>query len=160
MQWSEIGKGLTSIGILLAEIATFTNLTGNAKHVVSTGVALIAISSAMKIMASAVGDFGSMQWDEIGKGLTAMAGALVEIALAIKLMPKNMVSTGVGLIVVASALTMLSNVLSTMGNLTWEEDWKRTCYYGSSVSGIVDCVKSYEREHWLVQQRYLLQVLH
>lgn len=121
MQWSEIGKGLTSIGILLAEIATFTNLTGNAKHVVSTGVALIAISSAMKIMASAVGDFGSMQWDEIGKGLTAMAGALVEIALAIKLMPKNMVSTGVGLIVVASALTMLSNVLSTMGSLTWEE---------------------------------------
>lgn len=121
MQWSDIGKGLTSIGILLAEIAAFTNLTGNAKHVVSTGVALIAISSAMKIMASAVGDFGSMQWDEIGKGLTAMAGALVEIALAIKLMPKNMVSTGVGLIVVASALTMLSNVLSTMGNLTWEE---------------------------------------
>lgn len=121
MQWSEIGKGLTSIGILLAEIEAFTNLTGNAKHVVSTGVALIAISSAMKIMASAVGDFGSMQWDEIGKGLTAMAGALVEIALAIKLMPKNMVSTGVGLIVVASALTMLSNVLSTMGNLTWEE---------------------------------------
>ena len=73
MQWSEIGKGLTSIGILLAEIAAFTNLTGNTKHVVSTGVALIAISSAMKIMASAVGDFGSMQWDEIGKGLTAMA---------------------------------------------------------------------------------------
>lgn len=49
MQWSEIGKGLTSIGILLTEIAAFTNLTGNAKHVVSTGVALIAIAGAMKL---------------------------------------------------------------------------------------------------------------
>ena len=78
MQWSEIGKGLTSIGILLTEIAAFTNLTGNAKHVVSTGIALIAIAGAMKIMASAVEDFGSMQWDEIGRGLTVMAGALAE----------------------------------------------------------------------------------
>lgn len=88
MQWSEIGKGLTSIGILLTEIAAFTNLTGNAKHVVSTGVALIAIAGAMKIMASAVQDFGSMQWDEIGRGLTVMAGALAEITLAVNLMPK------------------------------------------------------------------------
>lgn len=88
MQWSEIGKGLTSIGILLAEIATFTNLTGNAKHVISTGIALIAIAGAMKIMASAVEDFGSMQWDEIGRGLTVMAGALAEITLAVNLMPK------------------------------------------------------------------------
>lgn len=134
MQWSEIGKGLTSIGILLTEIAAFTNLTGNAKHVVSTGVALIAIAWAMKIMASAVQDFGSMQWDEIGRGLTVMAGALAEITLAVNLMPKNMVSTGVGLIAVASALTILSNVLSSMGNFTWEEIAKGLVTMGGALA--------------------------
>lgn len=134
MQWSEIGKGLTSIGILLTEIAAFTNLTGNAKHVVSTGVALIAIAGAMKIMASAVQDFGSMQWDEIGRGLTVMAGALAEITLAVNLMPKNMVSTGVGLIAVASALTILSNVLSSMGNFTWEEIAKGLVTMGGALA--------------------------
>lgn len=134
MQWSEIGKGLTSIGILLTEIAAFTNLTGNAKHVVSTGVALIAIAGAMKIMASAVQDFGSMQWDEIGRGLTVMAGALAEITLAVNLMPKNMVSTGVGLIAVASALTILSNVLSSMGNFTWEEISKGLVTMGGALA--------------------------
>lgn len=134
MQWSEIGKGLTSIGILLTEIAAFTNLTGNAKHVVSTGVALIAIAGAMKIMASAVQDFGSMQWDEIGRGLTVMAGALAEITLAVNLMPKNMVSTGVGLIAVASALTILSNVLSSMGNFTWEEIAKGLVTMGEALA--------------------------
>lgn len=134
MQWSEIGKGLTSIGILLAEIATFTNLTGNAKHVISTGIALIAIAGAMKIMASAVEDFGSMQWDEIGRGLTVMAGALAEITLAVNLMPKNMVSTGVGLIAVAGALTILSNVLSTMGNFTWEEIAKGLVTMGGALA--------------------------
>ena len=134
MQWSEIGKGLTSIGILLTEIAAFTNLTGNAKHVVSTGIALIAIAGAMKIMASAVEDFGSMQWDEIGRGLTVMAGALAEITLAVNLMPKNMVSTGVGLIAVAGALTILSNVLSTMGNFTWEEIGKGLVTMGGALA--------------------------
>ena len=134
MQWSEIGKGLTSIGILLAEIATFTNLTGNAKHVISTGIALIAIAGAMKIMASAVEDFGSMQWSEIGRGLTVMAGALAEITLAVNLMPKNMVSTGVGLIAVAGALTILSNVLSTMGNFTWEEIGKGLVTMGGALA--------------------------
>jgi tape measure domain-containing protein len=134
MQWSEIGKGLTSIGILLAEIATFTNLTGNAKHVISTGIALIAIAGAMKIMASACKDFGSMQWDEIGRGLTVMAGALAEITLAVNLMPKNMVSTGVGLIAVAGALTILSNVLSTMGNFTWEEIGKGLVTMGGALA--------------------------
>ena len=134
MQWSEIGKGLTSIGILLAEIAAFTNLTGNAKHVISTGIALIAIAGAMKIMASAVEDFGSMQWDEIGRGLTVMAGALAEITLAVNLMPKNMVSTGVGLIAVAGALAILSNVLSTMGNFTWEEIGKGLVTMGGALA--------------------------
>lgn len=134
MQWSEIGKGLTSIGILLTEIAAFTNLTGNAKHVVSTGIALIAIAGAMKIMASAVEDFGSMQWDEIGRGLTVMAGALAEITLAVNLMPKNMVSTGAGLIAVAGALTILSNVLSTMGNFTWEEIGKGLVTMGGALA--------------------------
>lgn len=134
MQWSEIGKGLTSIGILLTEIAAFTNLTGNAKHVVSTGIALIAIAGAMKIMASAVEDFGSMQWDEIGRGLTVMAGALAEITLAVNLMPKNMVSTGVGLIAIAEALTILSNVLSTMGNFTWEEIEKGLVTMGGALA--------------------------
>ena len=88
----------------------------------------------MKIMASAVQDFGSMQWDEIGRGLTVMAGALAEITLAVNLMPKNMVSTGVGLIAVASALTILSNVLSSMGNFTWEEIAKGLVTMGGALA--------------------------
>ena len=134
MQWGEIGRGLTSIGVVLAEITAFTNLTGNAKHVISTGVALIAIAGAMKIMASAVQNFGSMQWDEIGRSLTVMAGALAEITLAVNLMPKNMVSTGVGLIAVAAALTILSNVLSAMGNFTWEEIAKGLVTMGGALA--------------------------
>lgn len=121
MEWSEIGKGLAGIGELLAELAVFTNLAGNAKHVMSTGVALIAIGAAMKIFASAVKDFGQLQWDEIGRGLTAMGGALAEVAIAVNLMPKNMIGIGTGLVIVGGALEIIANCMSKFGGMQWEE---------------------------------------
>lgn len=121
MEWSEIGKGLAGIGGLLAELAVFTNLAGNAKHVMSTGVALIAIGAAMKIFASAVKDFGQLQWDEIGRGLTAMGGALAGVAIAVNLMPKNMIGIGTGLVIVDGALEIIANCMSKFGGMQWEE---------------------------------------
>lgn len=121
MEWSEIGKGLAGIGGLLAELAVFTNLAGNAKHVMSTGVALIAIGAAMKIFASVVKDFGQLQWDEIGRGLTAMGGALAEVAIAVNLMPKNMIGIGTGLVIVGGALEIIANCMSKFGGMQWEE---------------------------------------
>lgn len=121
MEWSEIGKGLAGIGGLLAELAIFTNLAGNAKHVMSTGMALITIGAAMKILASAVKDFGQLQWDEIGRGLTAMGVALAEVAIAVKLMPKNMIGIGTGLVIVGGALEIIANCMSKFGGMQWEE---------------------------------------
>ena len=121
MNWDEIGKGLTSIGLLLGEIAAFTNLAGNAKHVISTGIALTVIGAAMKIFASAVADFAKLQWEEIGRGLTAMGGALAEVAIAVNLMPKNMISIGTGLTIVGAALEILANVMAKFGGMQWDE---------------------------------------
>lgn len=121
MSWTEIGKGLAGIGGLLTEIALFTNLTGNAKHVVSTGTAMVLLGSSMKIFASAMKDFSSMSWEEIARGMTAMAGALTAVTVAVNLMPKNMVSTGAGLVVVSSALVILSDALVKMSGMSWDE---------------------------------------
>jgi len=121
MNWGEIAKGLTSIGALLLEVAAFTKLTGNAKHVISTGLALIEIAAAMKIFASAMKAFGSMSWEEIGRGLTAMGVALAEVTLAMNLMPKNMVGLSVGLIAVGAALEIVADSIRKMGGMSWEE---------------------------------------
>lgn len=121
MKWGEIGKGLAAIGGLLAELALFTRLTGNAQHVISTGIALIAISAAMKILASALKDLGAMTWDELLKGLGGMVGGLIAITAAVNLMPKNMISIGAGLVIVSSALLILASALGKMGGMTWDE---------------------------------------
>ena len=134
MQWEDIGKGLASIAVLLAEITAFTKLTGNAQNVISTGVALIAIAAAMKILASAVKDFSTMQWDEIARGLTAMAGALAAITVAVKFMPNNMAGIGAGLVIVAAALVVLSTALEKMGNLSWEQVAKGLITLGGAMA--------------------------
>ena len=134
MSWTEIGKGLASVGALLTEITIFTNLTGKAKHVIFTGVALVAIGAAMKIFASAVADFGAMNWEQIGKGLSAMGGALLEVAIATKLMPKNMVGIGTGLVVVAAALEIMTDVMSKLGNFSWEQIGKGLTVMGGALT--------------------------
>ena len=120
MSWSEIGKGLTAIGALLLALGVFTNLTGNTQKVMSTGIALIAISAAMKIFASAAKDIASLTWEEIGKGLVAMAGALTAITLAVNFLPKNLVASGIGLIAISTAILILSNALVSMGGMSWD----------------------------------------
>lgn len=134
MKWGEIAKGLVAIGALLAEITLFTNLTGNAKHVMSTGVALIAIAASMKIFASAVQDFSSLSWEEIAKGLVAMAGALTAVTVAVNFMPKNMIGIGTGLIAVAGALVIMAEALNKMSGMTWEEIAKGLVTLGGAMA--------------------------
>ena len=144
MDWSEIGKGLAGIGGLLAELAVFTNLAGNAKHVVATGVALIAIGSAMKIFASAVKEFSQLQWDGIGRGLTAMGGALAEVAIAVKLMPKNMIGIGTGLAIVGGALEIIANCMSKFGGMQWAEIGRGLTVMGGALAELaisLNCMK-------------------
>lgn len=134
LDWNQLAKGLVGVGVLLAEITAFTKLTGNAQNVISTGVALIAIAAAMKILASAVKDFSTMQWDEIARGLTAMAGALAAITVAVKFMPNNMAGIGAGLVIVAAALVVLSTALEKMGNLSWEQVAKGLITLGGAMA--------------------------
>ncbi len=134
MQWSEIGKGLASVEALLLEVAAFTKLTGNAKHVISSGLALIEIAAAMKIFASAMSDFSRFSWEQIAKGLVAMGGALAEVAIATKLMPKNMVGIGTGLVIVAASMEIMANVLSKMGSFSWEQIAKGLVTMGGALA--------------------------
>lgn len=134
MNVGELVKGLSSIGVLLLEITAFTKMSGEAKGLVSTGLALIEIGAAMKIFASAIADFGRMSLAEIGKGLLAMGGALAEIAVAMRAMPKNMISMGAGLVVVGEALNIIRNVLEKMGGMSWESVAKSLIAMGGALA--------------------------
>lgn len=133
MNWGEIGRGLTSIGIVLAEIVAFTRLTGNAQHVIATSAALIGIGAAMKILAAAIKDFSAMNWSELAVGLVGMAGALATVTIAVNFMPKNMIAIGTGLITVSTALLIMASALENMGGMEWNEITKGLVALGGSL---------------------------
>lgn len=117
----QLKQGLIAIGALLAELAIFSVVTGKAGHIMSTGVAMVALGAAMKIFASVMQDFAGMNWDQIAKGLGAMGGVLAELAIAMWAMPSGTALTGAGLIAVATAMKILASVMGDFGGMKWEE---------------------------------------
>ena len=120
MSWEEIGKGLAAVGALLLEIGLFTKLTGNAKHVISTGLAMVLLGASMKILASALKDFATMSWEDIGRGLSAMGGALAELAIALKI-ANGSFGGAASLLIASAALAVLVPVLKSLGEMGWDE---------------------------------------
>lgn len=134
LEWGDLAKGLVSIAALLAEITVFTKLTGNANNVISTGLALVEIGIAMKIFASAIKDISTMSWSELGIGLTGLAGALAAVTIALRFIPKNTIGTGLGLIAVSTALSIIASVLKKMGGMQWDEIARGLTALGSSMA--------------------------
>ena len=119
MSWEEMFKGVAAIGLLLLELSIFSNIAGKAKHVVRTGLSLILIATSMKMFASALSELGKMEWISIKKGLAAMGGALVEMAAAMKLMPKGSVLKATELLIAVASLKLLAKALSDFGGMEW-----------------------------------------
>lgn len=133
MDWGMIGKGLTSVAVLLLELAAFTRIVKPSK-MVSTGLGLIGIATAMKIFASAMRSMASLSWEEIAKGLVSMAGCLAAVTVALNFLPKGMISKGLGLIAVATALLILSSAFRKMGNMSWSSVAKGLISLGGSLA--------------------------
>ncbi|MCF8018196.1 MAG: tape measure protein [Vallitaleaceae bacterium] len=129
----KLTKGLFAVGVVLTELALFLKFTGGSKNVISTAIGLTILGGAMLIFSKAVGDMGAMKWDVIGRGLATMAGVLGLVTLALNFMPKNMVATSLGLLVVSVALTSLADSLVTMGSMKWENIAKGLVVLGGSL---------------------------
>lgn len=134
MSWGDIGKGLSAIGGLLLEIAAFTNIASYAKHITRTGLSMVLIAASMKILASAMADFGDMDWNAIGKGLAGMGGALAELAIAMRLIPNGAVFKATGLVVAAAALKVIASALNDVGGMNQESVGKSLIVLGGALA--------------------------
>ena len=121
MSWEEIGKGLAAVGGLLLELAVFLNMASGLKKLMSAGISLVLVAAAIKILSSSMTIFSKMSWEEIGKGLAAVGVLLIELMIALNTMPKNMIGIGLGLLLVATSMSILGNVMTKLGAMTPEE---------------------------------------
>lgn len=118
MQWDEIGRGLAAMGGSLAAIAIAMNLMPRDMALRSLG--MVGLATAMVILGSALKSMGGMSWEEIGRGLAVMGGALAELAIALNLMNGTLAGSA-ALIIAAGALAILAPVMKSLGDMSWGE---------------------------------------
>ena len=130
---NKIIQGLLAMGAILLEIAAFSLLTSNASGMISSAAGMVIMAVALDMLADVVNKIGNINPDAIIQGLIGMGAVLLEIAIAMNLMPKNMVFIGAGMLIVAGALTILSGVLSSFGGMSWTEIGKGLVTLGGSL---------------------------
>jgi tape measure domain-containing protein len=118
--WEQLAKGIGAVAVLLGVLVAAVNLMPS-KGLLSAALAMTAMAVAIDILTAAVGILGSMNISTLVKGLVSVAAALGIIILAMRLMPKNMIVTAAGLLVVSAALTILAGAMAIMGNMSWGE---------------------------------------
>ena len=122
--WNELAKG----GIAILGIVTI--LTGAAKLMSTESKSITKFAGQMLILSAAVGilaaignSLGSMSWNELAKGGAGILGIITMFITASKIMSKgsgSVVKFGGQMLLMASALAILTPVLKSLGSMSWE----------------------------------------
>jgi len=113
-----LAQGLLSLGLVLAEIAAFSLIAGG-KTGVGTGAGILLISAALLVLVSVVERLGQIKGLETG--LSAMAGMLLIVTLAIAAVPKDAILRAAGIAMVAAAVVAMAFALTLLSKLSYDE---------------------------------------
>ncbi|NLB48799.1 MAG: tape measure protein, partial [Erysipelotrichia bacterium] len=134
LEWDELGKGLAGVAGLLLIIAGFTRIVGSPEKMISMGIGFNFIATSMLLFAAAMKKFAKMSWEDIGKGLTGIAGVLLALAIAVNLMPeKRMLTISTGILIIGVAMQLLTRSLIKFGQMSWEDVGKALLVLASSM---------------------------
>lgn len=126
MSWEEIGRGLSAMGGALGEVSIAAGALGKLAGLsgILGGGSILLVTKSLDQIANALQKFGEMSWDEIGRGLGAMGGALAELSAG------NLIS-GIGgfaslvgggsILLVTQGLDQIATALQKFGGMSWDE---------------------------------------
>ena len=119
LKWSELLKGLAGTGALLFMLTeSMDTFIGTKKDRFIKGAAgLMALAVAVRILASSVSALGSLDIPMLVKGLASVGVILLELVGFTKFADHFSVFSGVGLIALATSLTIMSSAVKSLGVL-------------------------------------------
>lgn len=117
--WEQIARGMSAVAVGLGILTGAMNLLPQGSVLKAAGIAILAAS--LQLIADGVKQMSGMKWDEIGRGMTVLAGALISIAAALRLIPSGSLLSAAAILVVASSLQLIQQALGNMSGMTWDE---------------------------------------
>ena len=124
LKWDEIAKALTGMGGAMGELVAAAKGLSYAKVDLKTAGSLIAMAQAVKMVADPLKKLGNMSWDQVGKGLSAMGGALTEMGTVTGLLGrfgKHNISAAVSMVVTAKSLGDIAKAFNSFSRYSWDE---------------------------------------
>lgn len=123
--WEEIAKGLVGLGGGLTGLIAGLKVLDGVEINLRTSIAIVALAQACKTLSDALSNFGTMAWDEIGRGLTAMGGALGELTISLGALSKvggfGSIGGAAGILIAVQSLSEMAESLKIFGTMAWDE---------------------------------------
>ena len=137
---TELGKGLAGVGAGIAELAGAAKVLDGANVSISTSLSMLAIAESCKMLADALTGFKDLSWDEIGRGLAGMGGALAEVTASSSILGQfgglsSLFSAG-GILLTVQGLDELARNLAFIGGLSWESIQKGLAGIGGALAEV------------------------
>ena len=147
-----IAKSLFAIGVSLAMMMKALNsMPKNSSfatkyfgmtestNLIKSGISMIFMATAIKILSDAIAQLGGLSLKEIGKGLSAVGGGLAELCLGLKIINKVKVplSTSVAMLALAESCKILGDAFSKFAGYSWDEIGQGLVAMGGALAELV-----------------------
>lgn len=116
---SVIALGAVMAELVAAQIAISKWAPDGAKHAMS----MLVMAAAVRVLAGAIEQLGSLEWDKIVKGLVAVGGLLAEVAAFSALSKFSELSVGkaAGILILAAALAVLEKSVTAFSKMSLKQ---------------------------------------
>lgn len=123
LSWEELARGLTGVTVLIGALVGALNLMPDKGRMISTGLGLLVLAAAIKVLVTAVTDLSGLSWEKMSKGLVGVAGLLGALGLFTRfaMAEKAGIISGVGILLLAAGIKVMASALKDLGQLSWAE---------------------------------------
>lgn len=139
-----LASSLGAITVLFAELMGSLKIfsmidLGGVGGMTKAVSAMIGISIAILILASALKNISDLNWEELGRGLVGIAGLMAIVVVALKKLSTDsdaIVKGATQMAIFALAVKILASVCKDLSSLSWEELVKGLLGVGALMTGV------------------------
>ena len=135
---------ITGLSIMLISLGGMSLILSkmNPENALRKSLSMLVLANSLIILAGSLKILGSMNWEEIKRGLTTMAGSLTILTIIMNLLPKNGgIFKSVGLLGAVTSMIVLAGSLKILATINWEEIKRSLVAMGGALTMLVVVMK-------------------
>lgn len=135
-------QGMIGVISIMGTLIAFILSTNNSKLAVSTGASIFIIALSLKVLASVLGQIAQMDPNSLAISLSAVAGSMFAMGIALNSLPKDAGAKSAGMLVLAAAMSIMAGAISKLAALDPASLAISVLILGTMLAGMVIALNS------------------